>query len=498
MSGSQEYERVKYYVMISVLSALLVLSGTANADEGVDASDEVTTEAVTDDAESPAVGSEFRFGSYGRARAATDLRGNSARPVNIVSFGSRVDERSYGELEFQQRFFRPDDDPDFESNIVATLAFLDDFFHYTGDFDHSIALRNLYATVGWRADAVDVDLWGGSRMYRGDDIYLLDFWPLDNLNTVGGGAQVRFDSPPGPTDIRVHAGVNRLHNPYQYQAVEVPGLEFGTDEVVLLDRQRFVVSGRVEQQLWLKEGGARGLKGVLYGETQHLPEGVRRLDDGVTEEALPGDGGWLVGGQLGFWEAEGFLDGSFANLFVRYASGLAAYGELGVPFGVAADETATGATDLLAGLSGTIDTPYAGLVLGSYFRNFRTARIADTHEDYWETIVASRLHGYLTDHIHPGVEVSYQVRRQLGPYPESGDYERAQLQAPSVTKVSVIQAFSLEPRAFSRPQLRLLYTASFLNDSARMLYRPEDPRRDFDTQHYLGIMVEWWFNSASY
>jgi maltoporin len=27
-------------------------------------------------------------------------------------------------------------------------------------------------------------------MYRGDDIYLFDYWPLDNLNTVGAGAQL--------------------------------------------------------------------------------------------------------------------------------------------------------------------------------------------------------------------------------------------------------------------------------------------------------------------
>ena len=30
-------------------------------------------------------------------------------------------------------------------------------------------------------------------MYRGDDVYLFDFWPLDNLNTVGGGAMYSFN-----------------------------------------------------------------------------------------------------------------------------------------------------------------------------------------------------------------------------------------------------------------------------------------------------------------
>lgn len=493
---------MKYSSFLWVVAALALCPLQSVFAEPTSAEDGEATpaeEVVADATERPGIGSEFRFGSYGRVRGATDLRGNSARPVNIVSFGSRIDERSYAELEFQQRFFRPDDEPAFESNVVATLALLDDFFHYSGDFDHSIAVRNLYATVGWRMDAADIDLWAGSRMYRGDDIYLLDFWPLDNLNTLGGGAQLRFDTPPGPADVRIHAGVNRLIDPYQFQVVQVPGLEFGTDQVVMLDRQRFVMSGRAEQQFLLNDEGSRGLKAVVYGESQHLPEGTRRLDDGFSEEVLPSDSGWLLGTQLGFWNVDdGFFDGSHVNLFARYASGLAAYGELGVPFGVNRDETAQGAADFLTGLSATADTPYAALMVGSYLRNFSTAREVETYEDYWEAIAAARLHGYVTDHIHPGVEISYQVRRQRGAYPEAGDYERPQLQAPAVTKLSFIQAFSLEPRAFSRPQLRLIYSAAFLNESAQMLYRPEDPRRDHDVQHYLGVMVEWWFNSASY
>ncbi len=44
-------------------------------------------------------------------------------------------------------------------------------------------------------------------MYRGDDIYLLDFWPLDNLNTLGGGLAYTFLDD---LDVKLHAGVNQL------------------------------------------------------------------------------------------------------------------------------------------------------------------------------------------------------------------------------------------------------------------------------------------------
>ena len=492
---------MKSHWIIALLSSLfLLVAGPAAATEvELNPVDDVE-EAEDDDAEDEvSVGSEFRFGSYGRVRTATDLRGHTARPVNVVSFGSRIDERSYAELEFQQRFFRPEEEPDFSTDIVATLGFLDDLFHTTGDFDQSIAIRNLYATGVWHGQALDVDIWAGSRMYRGDDIYLLDFWPLDNINTVGGGAGVTFDAPVGPTNLRVHGGANRLDHEFQQQIVDVPGLEFGTEEVVFLDRQRLIFSGRGEQQLWLDDEGNRGLKAVLYGESHHLPEGVRRLDDGTTEEQLPADSGWLFGGQLGVWEASGgFFDGSFANVFLRYSANLAAYGELGIPFGVNVDETAQGASDLLGGMAGTVETPYGNATVGTYLRSFNTAYEVDTHRDYREAIIATRLHGYLTDHIHPGVEVSHQVRSPQGPYPETEDYGRPQQQAPTVTKLSLLSAFGLEPGAYSRPQFRAIYTASFLNESAQLLYRPEDRRRDLDVQHYLGVMVEWWFNSASY
>ena len=51
---------------------------------------------------------------------------------------------------------------------------------------------------------------------------------------------------------------------------------------------------------------------------------------------------------------------------------------------------------------------------------------------------------------------------------------------------------------YRRPQFRLVYTASWLNDDARSLFPRFDERRDKGWQHYLGIQVEWWMNSSSY
>ena len=46
-------------------------------------------------------------------------------------------------------------------------------------------------------------------MYRGDDVYLLDFWPLDEQNTLGAG--ITYEQ--GDHQTRFHLGVHRLNDP---------------------------------------------------------------------------------------------------------------------------------------------------------------------------------------------------------------------------------------------------------------------------------------------
>ncbi len=457
----------------------------------------VTTDVV-DPAPSPTkrVRSEFSFGSYARVRAASDLNGGIARPNNVVSFGSRIDEESYAELEFAQRFEVPQDSGMFFAQTVATLAFLNDLFHFTGDFDQTMAMRNLYGHAGWRVGKDwALSFWAGSRMYRGDDIYLLDFWPLDNLNTVGGGAEFALNTSLGRTELKLHSGLSRLTNNFQFQQVEVPGLDFGAETIVFLNRQRQISSARAQQDIWLKEReGAplMGMKLMLYGEDHRLAAGERRDPDGLTTTQLDAESGAKLGAQVGLWTADGFFKGSFLNLFYTYTSDLATYGEFGVPQGLNFEETSVGASSHQLAMSADLETPYAGMLLGAYYKDFQNADPNTTFHDYWEASLAARAHWYATDHIHPGVEVSYQVRSPEGVSPRTGNFE-----APSVTKLSFIQALTLDKGMYSRPQLRFIYSAAFLNDSALNLYAPEDPRRGLAVQHYLGVMVEWWFNNAS-
>jgi len=151
----------------------------------------------------------FEFGSYGRVVGAIDARGGTGREANIIAHGDRIDEDSYAELELRREDAWT---AAVTSKVVATLALFPPFFHFSGDATQAIAVRNLYVQGTFH----DLTLWVGSRMYRGDDIYLLDWWPLDNQNTLGGGAGYKIHWTTDETTIQVHAGVQRLDSTYQY------------------------------------------------------------------------------------------------------------------------------------------------------------------------------------------------------------------------------------------------------------------------------------------
>jgi hypothetical protein len=43
-----------------------------------------------------------------------------------------------------------------------------------------------------------------------------------------------------------------------------------------------------------------------------------------------------------------------------------------------------------------------------------------------------------------------------------------------------------------------VYRAAHLNEAARDLYVPMDPRHEHEWVHFLGVQAEWWFNSSTY
>lgn len=441
--------------------------------------------------EEPEPSGHFEFGSYGRVRIASDLRGGTGRTANIVSFGPRIDEESYSEFELR----REDKwKHEIQTRIVTTLALFPPFFHFTGNPTQQIGLRNLYAqgTTG------RTTLWIGSRMYRGDDIYLLNFWPLDNQNTVGGGVGYSLPKGEGDTTIAFHVGMQRLDQPDRTQVIQaVAPIGFGTVSVLKVDRPRIVETLKITHLLRNAPGrslfadDAMGFKVSLYGEGHQLSAGVQK--DALTgkDKSLPDDYGFVVGAQLGYFS--GVRDG-FAHLFIRHARGIAAYDPLSSPTTFANDRTTGSANDTLIALGGNLESSLLGIQWGGYLRFFRDGSQGITSaQKFDEGTVVARPHLFFAEHWGLALEGSYQ-RRIYGAVDPSGEQYSGGL-----TRFGVIPYFSPAGRGtFKRPQLRLLYVLTARDQAARSLYPKEDVFSQRPLEHFLGLSAEWWFNSSSY
>ncbi len=424
----------------------------------------------------------FEFGSYGRMGIASDLAGRVAESINFVSHGPRFDEDSYAELELRREDTFKEN---VQSKVVATLALTAPFFHFNGDMQQGLLVRNLYAQA--RVD--DFVAWIGSRMYRGDDIYLLDWWPLDNLNTIGGGAS--YDIKRTDSRIAAHVGMARLDSPYQYQTIAEPSpFGIGATGVVSLDRPRIVESLKYTQ-FFRRKSSKAGMKLIVYGEAHEISAGVYQDPVSSQQQALPSDWGLMAGAEMGFWTGQ---RDTHVNIFARYARGLAAYDVLAAPTTFANDHTTGDSQEFLFAVGGNWEKDWFGVLAGAYYRYFSDGSEAPTSlQRYSEGAIDVRPQVYLGKYFGVALDASLQARKYAYP-----DKDGSALLA-TMWRFAVMPYFSpLGRGSFKRPQFRIIYALSAPNDGFRSLYPTEDVRSQRDVQHYLGLNVEWWFNSSSY
>ena len=423
----------------------------------------------------------FVFGSYGRVRAASDLRGKTGKSSNIVGFGGRNDLDNYAELELR----REDSIDELELRVVATLALAGDFFHYDGEFQENLAVRNLYADVA-NTFTRGLSFWAGSRMVRGDDIYLLNFWPLDNLNLIGGGS--RYTS--AYFDVALHGGLTRPNNPFYHQTIEIPpALGFTPAKYDLLDRPRSVVA--LKGTYFPLGKLASGVKASLYGEGHRLPSGTRK-DESDQLEHLPGDNGFVIGAQLGGW-----LDAprSFANLFVRYATGIAVYDPLATPMQVGTVTSASSAREFRVALSSNLEQGMFGVQLGGYLRSLRDeANSALSGGKLLEGAIDVRPYFWFAKYAGISLDAGYQALALSTLDDRTGNQVKG-----SVTKLAAIPFISPYGKGtYTRPHIHLIYQLSLRDAGARHLYPEQDPRSQESTEHFFAVGAEWWFDSTSY
>lgn len=425
----------------------------------------------------------FYFGSYGRIGFSTDADGGQGKGRQIVAFGPRLIEDNYLELDFGYWAYRAGRR---KARVHTTIAFFDDLFHYTGQAKATIALRQVFVEYTEPEDGIDATgfVWLGSRWVRGNDIYLMNFWPMDDLNVLGMGAGLKWDT----LELHGLVGVNRLEDGRSVNRVPVPAASaFGAEEVILDDRQKVVAA--LSATLL---GENRKLK--LYAEYHHLGATERALDGSFSEsEPLPDDRGFLVGVQVGLW---GFGRNGHLNVWLRYAQGLAVYDELGTPFGLNRDRRSVDAKEYRLAVAGAVEWPLRGrasafgVQFGSYTRMFIDADGQEEDFDDRLEVAAVVRPELMFDLWSLAGEASVQISRPNGLNPQTNQQAVAR-----VMQFALLPGWtwSREQGLFSRPQLRAIFAATLLNDAALDLYPTQDPRSDMKTAYYIGARAEWWF-----
>ncbi len=417
------------------------------------------------------------FGSYGRVGVSTD--DELAKPLSrqVTSVGPRLNQDNYLELDLGAQVYRG---PHGRVRMVTTTAFGGRLPHESGDYDTTMAVRQAFIEVDELLGTQGF-LWLGSRMSRGDDIYLLDHWPMDDLNIVALGGGWRGKD----VEFSGALGLNRPLREDHDQRIPAPAPQFGAVDVTTLNRQRLISTVQGEKR-WTTSG-ALGIKLKLYSELHYLPSAQQRTDDGLAEDPLPDDRGYLLGAQLGFWN---FARNGHLNLWLRYANGLAAFDELSPTTGVNRDRRSDGADEIRAAFSGNWESERFGLMYGGFYRFFQdadanTSDFDDRHE--WVAIMrALAYYGAFT----PGIEGSIQVLRPNGLNPRNDTQELA-----SVTQVALIPALTFGEQAgnYARPQLQGIFAYSRSDAGAMNLFADDDPRSQTADAWYVGLRAEWWF-----
>ena len=154
---------------------------------------------------------KLSFGSYGRVGIASNERGGQAQSPQLNQFGPRLAAGDYLELDFGTK---PTKSPYGKTSILTTLAFDEGLFHYDGQWASNMALRRFQLTV---TQLLETDLFVvvGSQWNRGDDVYLLNFWPLDNVNSTGLTLGYKTKS----FEAKGHLGLSRLDHNRQSQLI---------------------------------------------------------------------------------------------------------------------------------------------------------------------------------------------------------------------------------------------------------------------------------------
>ncbi len=168
----------------------------------------------------------LKVGKSGKSGDRIDETGGFARNTRLL-------EGQYFELGVNNNLSK-------DNHFKVTVAMGGDTFHCNNVWtsaDNQFALRDMFFEMKKTPADPRLGLWFGSRMYRGDDIYLYDHWPLDNQNLLGGGVSFSdhntYEFAIGAKKDNTFGAVNSSDNPFTYS----------TQRFILIQKTTFPLPG---------------------------------------------------------------------------------------------------------------------------------------------------------------------------------------------------------------------------------------------------------------
>lgn len=437
----------------------------------------------------------FYIGTYGRVGADWSFvnEGSIGRRLNLNNMGSiggRLEEQDYLELATGIDFSPLVKGDSMNVTVNSRFAVWSNSLSLFGNSTTTstggltLAIPELYVEVTGVGKKDRINLWVGSRLYRGSDIHVADHFYFNDHSGQGFGIEwkrTRFAAL-----FVASTDTSSTVPPYFYLNIKT-----GTPALAL--RQRTVLV--MEQDKVLTENS----KLTFLGEYHRM--GNPDDTDTLPDLAYPGDNGYVLGVRFNR-NLPKFLSGSFNDFTIRYGRGIANGGDGGVS-----------RTWLTFGAPNLADQSFSNAYSWSLVEHFllnisqrfslngyviyNQSKGAAASDDQAETFfgkevfnrkedfsVGGRGTWYISDNFHLLSELHYSQRKD-GEQPVN-----------AMGKFSLAPTLSTsgERSVWARPHLRFVFSLARYNENAsEQLYSPYlqfvGPER---WGYYMGVKAEWW------
>lgn len=448
-------------------------------------------------AQSPTISNKkFAIGSYGRAGVAYSLgAADSEFPQSLNlngmgSIGGRFEENDYFELAAAMRFTPTIAGKDTTKiNIQSRFAFYTTQGQLIGNVSNksiggiTTALPELFAEAN-NIMGSNWSVWLGARLFRADDIHIIDHYYFDDHS--GQGIGIKHKNTQFSVIFTGSIDTTSTLPPNFYL-----NIVNGTPTLGL--RNRYV--SILEHSIITKKGYVK-----LLGEFQRLPSGTTQ--DATTKYNYPADIGYVVGAKY-YKNISTKLPGSFNAISARYGAGIANGGDGGssktyITYGGPNLETNSFRKAYSIALTETfllnLNKNYSLNGYAIYTKSRGASDSLNTTTDYLgkqvlfnrkqDIALGARGTWYIKNWLHLLHEFDMAWRKD-------GTQDYAQM-----TKFTIAPTLvpTSERSVWARPHFRFVYSIAHYNQfAANNLHSPylaQSGTKNWG--QYIGAKVEWW------